>query len=495
MFEIKRFDITPTLESLKEIDNFLESKNVEKLKSLFRFTTPKVELSTKALEVKDYNFTKIIFNEGENQDLINYIKNVEDGLFKSIGKYKRLLESTGLVDIELKMKYKILQNLERNAKVIRIIKQIKFFDSKNIPDQVAKLSDELTNVYNEIYGEMSEGSINQNLNQSQMLEIFDKCKDTNPKFWDTIKSKIEPRLNQRIKNEILDISEFKKFDEQFIAQKLDKFCPEALLAFENPDEIVTADFMKEQCEIALQKIYAQLDPKPEKIWSCRITTEDPNNKTFIAAPSTNEILVPPIGRKISSFKSVLYHEVLIHALRHINAKSKGLPPSLPGFLNFEEGLANTVQFLREEGKTKIASNTYIPNLVSLVKAGLQIDEIVKLYDYENMSEKKKNTFNINITRILRGSTGIMNEKRTANIYHKDLAYSIGMKKIYKFVSALNDETLNPELKNAIAQMISELVSCKFDPFNIDHVRFLLSKKILNFNKRQELEYSKFIASE
>jgi hypothetical protein len=485
-----------TLEQLDIIDSFFEQPTVIDIMELYSVITPNTTLATAAIENGNYNFTELIFNDLKDRKIIDSIKNQTNGIFQELKKHKRTIEKGDKInDLELRIRYEKLLDVEECCKSIRLILQIKFFSDKNNPDTVQRLSDELSRSYERIYDRVDNSWTGLTLNSEVMLKLFALCKEKNPELWKNISNKIEPHLNINWENHDPNIEEFEKLRTTFISPKLDLLCPDKLLDIQDPNQVVDSGFMLEQAQIAIENIYKNLDYVPSKSskWTARLREEDPDKTTFSAEQSTREVIIPMKSRSITQFKAVLYHEVFIHALRQINSERLGLQKMLPDYLVFEEGLASTVQSI-VEGKEKISfGKSIIPNLIALSQVGLEIDEIYKLYSVKLTSENQQKTLKNNMIRMLRGGTGLVNDQGVNCIYPKDIAYSLGARKVYDLVSRLNNPSTNIDLKNAIEKVFDQLSCCKFDAFNQLHIRYLISHNIIEFTDNEKSRYLKMIS--
>jgi hypothetical protein len=484
-------------EQLDVIDSFFEQPLVIDIMELYSLITPNTTQATDALENGNYDFTQLIFNNSNDRAVIESIKNQSNGVFQELKKHKRTIEKGDKInDLELRLRYEKLLDIEECCKSIRLILQIKFFSDKNQPDTVQNLSNELRMSYERIYDRVDNTWTGLTLNSEVMIEVYELCKEKNPELWKKISLKITPHLNTHWENSSPKIQEFEKLNDIFISPKLDLLCPDQLLDIQNPSQIVDSTFMLEQVQIAIENIYKNLGytPTNSSKWTARIRDEDPDKTTFSAEQSTREVIIPAKSRSIAQFKAVLYHEVFIHALRQINSERLGLQKMLPDYLVFEEGLASTLQSIVEGKDTISFGKTIIPNLIALSEIGLKIDEIYDLYSVKYTTDKQQKMLKNNMIRMLRGGTGVANKQGVNCIYPKDIAYSLGARKVYDLVNKLNDPETDVDLKTAIEKVFSELSCCKFDAFNQLHIRYLISHDIIKFTESEKFTYLKMISS-
>jgi hypothetical protein len=485
-----------TREQLALVDSFFELPLVMDITELYSIITPDTQSAISAIDSKDYDFTKLILNSDRDKRLINTIKDPNTGIFKQLKNNKRLLEKGDKDnDLEIRLRYEKLLDIEEGCKCIRLIMQIKYFTTKNDGNAVAKLSDELSKSYERIYDRIDNSWIKQVVNSENMRSLFEKCKLENPELWVKISPKIEPHLEDRRINSEPNISEFKQLSDIFISKKLDIFCPDVLIEIGDGKEMVDSNFMVEQVQIAIDNIYKVLEFEPtgSSKWTVRLRTEDPEKTTFSAEQSTKEVIIPIKSQSISQFKAVLYHEVFIHALRQINSERLGLQSMLPDYIVFEEGLASVVQSIVENKETIPFGKSNTPKLIALNQLGLDTDEILDLYSVKLKSDKQQKILKNNAIRMLRGGSGIKNALGLNTIYPKDIAYSLGAQKVYRLVQIINDSETNLELKNAISKIFEQLSSCKFDAMNQLHIRYLISRNILKFSPEESSAYLKFIS--
>ncbi len=202
------------------------------------------------------------------------------------------------------------------------------------------------------------------------------------------------------------------------------------------------------------------------------------------------------NKSISSkrLQRIIYHEIFTHLLRYINAKNNSIIKRLPGYRNFEEGLAIVTEQVCCNNAVIRRKSRLLPLLITLSAAGLVDTKMDECIDTLIVSKRHrlelKKLFNKNKLSNLHSIS--------QNHYYQSyqpLAYTIGLMEVNYLLNTLNDDLQSTILRKAIYIIIENIYEAKFNPLYRDHIDYLIVQNIIQLSALEYDEYMNFLSSE
>lgn len=222
-----------------------------------------------------------------------------------------------------------------------------------------------------------------------------------------------------------------------------------------------------------QSALAELQ-KLQPLWQAwRVELHDAGNM----AVRRNEQRILVGGRReplsLADLQGKFGHEVLVHALRYVNAQllsDPGLRTALPGYVDAEEGLASLVDYAISGTLPRNAVERYVDISFAM---GLLDGEAVPRADMfqmcldrkiitETMAGKKIDDASVadsvweNVNRVYRGTPGEVE----VGVFAKDLMYYRGFYTVAEYLSVRVK-------RRPVSEILDYLLSCKFNPFDAE----------------------------
>ncbi len=453
------------------------------------------ELEVVAGDIKNlYNIFKVktsdykqAFAEG-NFDPITLILNTED----EQSNLKQSIKETLLKASEIKKSIKLasswnkqslfkqyIGDIEVSCEILTTILLIK--QKQQQGDNYASLVTKLNKLYQTKYGEISKSYINTSLNRPEFSDKLKLLEDIDPQLHARICSKTDQYIssyNTSLENYPLE--KYTRFQDTTLATQK-QYLPKDLLkmAQEDPTQPISGTDMLTYAQQTIVNM-GEIFPESED-WQA-IHNEDPESTTFSVSENPNRINVSQAPRKIEDFIGVLKHEICVHAQRYSLGKQNKLLPSLPKYLEFEEGVASTMQRLSSNKPSiQIAFRPY-PILISMKAAGVESQDIFNFLEQTYTDPDSKRLFQSWIYRTHQGTITTQDENGNSvhAIYNKDAVYSEGVIKMSKFIDALNSP--NQDVVSAASKINDKLLSAKFDATNYRHLQYLQEEGIIDLTK-------------
>ena len=380
----------------------------------------------------------------------------------------------------------------------KTIEQSEDKSSKEYKDLRNKLAISIGDFYDTIYGSVEAPFIKNALNTESGQKIIQAVKDKNPEFYGNIEAKLKPYIveeeNQHFFQEKADIQLYQPLIDVILKQSK-HFLPQEMVAFKKSENEINQEEMGKYAQQILENIYADekySDILSQDRWQVELT----NRTSCSANQATKKLEIPNKNYTKAQFLGSMCHEVFIHIVRNINGSKITNLPFFRDYLNFEEGLASTIQQITE-GKQEITfGGKQIKRLViALASSGLSYQEVKKVLEInEDEVISSGSTVEEELTRIYRGTAIPINEEVedvevNKAIYHKDKAYFQGSYKVYLMMKKYA-ETQDTSLKSAMDKVFNNIQICKFDALNIRHIKSL--QQHFDWSEAEKTAYFNFL---